>query len=507
MAAHLIESLWVTGYGTSAASGYAFFYQPGTMTPVSVYSNDAATTVVTQPVRLDANGRSSAPLYVKAPARAIIQNSNGATLADIERIDGDRAELVALANSSWPNSSTENAAWTALAASLGGTDGNFKAAGAGAVGRTITGRLSEQISVKDFGAKGDGITDDTAPLVAALLFASSQGGGIVYLPPGTYPCSQTLVLTNGTTLCGAGENISSIQNTSSTNNLISIAGLTSVFLRDVQLTALSSSSGAGISMTGNNFYVVFERVEVLHHRTGISQPSGIMQLFSIRECTIICDGNAAANGINLLGSQSTASIVGNYIDTGAAGQGNGIVVSGALDVSHNNVVASSVGITVTAGHATLAENGITGTTTYAGAGVGVVLGGSIITANSTLKAAVVTPSQGIWFSGHSGVVTSVGTTSAYTPNNTQYDYHRIRATAAGITITVNAPTQSALYPLASNSLTYVFDNASGGAVTWTIGAGLRIAAVAPANGFLVAVTVVYDQTLASWIEVSRGSAA
>src|SRR5712671_4424865 len=158
MAAHLIESLFVTGYGTAAASGFAFFYQPNTLTPVTVYSDDAAATVVTQPVRLDAAGKSSVPIYLIAPARAIIQNASGATLADIARIDGTRAELAALANPLWPGSASMNALATNLASSLGGTDGNFKAAGTGSVNRAIQAKLSEQVSVKDFGAKGDGVT-------------------------------------------------------------------------------------------------------------------------------------------------------------------------------------------------------------------------------------------------------------------------------------------------------------------------------------------------------------
>ena len=42
------------------------------------------------------------------------------------------------------------------------------------------------VSVKDFGAVGDGVVDDTAAIQAAINAASAAGGGTVYLPAGTY---------------------------------------------------------------------------------------------------------------------------------------------------------------------------------------------------------------------------------------------------------------------------------------------------------------------------------
>src|SRR5687767_15876492 len=119
MAARLIDSLWVASYGSQLASGRVYFYAPGTTTPVTVYQDDAATVVVTQPVSLDATGRTTVPIYATAPMRAVLFNSAGSQVTDIERIDGDRAELVALVNSSWPGYSSGQAALTALATRMG----------------------------------------------------------------------------------------------------------------------------------------------------------------------------------------------------------------------------------------------------------------------------------------------------------------------------------------------------------------------------------------------------
>jgi pectate lyase-like protein len=51
------------------------------------------------------------------------------------------------------------------------------------------------LSVKDYGAVGDGITDDTASIQAAMNDSATAGGGVVFFPKGTYACTQ-LTLTN-----------------------------------------------------------------------------------------------------------------------------------------------------------------------------------------------------------------------------------------------------------------------------------------------------------------------
>jgi hypothetical protein len=61
------------------------------------------------------------------------------------------------------------------------------------------------IDVRTFGAKIDGSTDDYAAIQAALDACATAGGGLVYLPPGTYRCSNVLAVGSYTTLMGAGD--------------------------------------------------------------------------------------------------------------------------------------------------------------------------------------------------------------------------------------------------------------------------------------------------------------
>ena len=60
---------------------------------------------------------------------------------------------------------------------------SFIQAGVGAVERTVQDKMREWVSVKDFGAVGDGVADDSAAILAAITAA---GGKQVKIPPGTY---------------------------------------------------------------------------------------------------------------------------------------------------------------------------------------------------------------------------------------------------------------------------------------------------------------------------------
>jgi hypothetical protein len=60
----------------------------------------------------------------------------------------------------------------------------FTQAGAGAVQRTVDSKLKEVVSVKDFGAVGDGVTNDNAAFAAA--YAAAPEWGTIVIPSGEY---------------------------------------------------------------------------------------------------------------------------------------------------------------------------------------------------------------------------------------------------------------------------------------------------------------------------------
>jgi len=69
------------------------------------------------------------------------------------------------------------------------------------------------LNVRDFGAKGDGVTKDTAAIQKAIDAAGTQGGGTVFVPAGKYLCGTlhlksyvTLDLDNGSTILASTDN-------------------------------------------------------------------------------------------------------------------------------------------------------------------------------------------------------------------------------------------------------------------------------------------------------------
>jgi len=83
---------------------------------------------------------------------------------------------------------------------IGETSANlvsYTPAGTGAVDTTVQTKLRESVSVKDFGAVGDGVTDDTAAIQAAL-----DTGKPTFIPHGKYKITSELTWSDGSYLFG-----------------------------------------------------------------------------------------------------------------------------------------------------------------------------------------------------------------------------------------------------------------------------------------------------------------
>ena len=92
-------------------------------------------------------------------------------------------------------------------------------AGTGAVAITVQTKIRERVSVRDFGAKGDGVADDTAAIQAAVNYVFlkpkvgtlNQMGGIVWFPAGRYRITSTITsITDGITIAGEPSGLDSV---------------------------------------------------------------------------------------------------------------------------------------------------------------------------------------------------------------------------------------------------------------------------------------------------------
>jgi len=120
----------------------------------------------------------------------------------------------------------------------------FTQAGTGAVTRTVQSKLRDVVSVKDFGAVGDGVTDDSAAIQTAVN--SLTNGGTLVFPFGTYKVNTSIeIQKSNVTIIG---NNSSIDATALSYNA-AVRGSGAVFRftspNSSYTTTLSATSLAG----------------------------------------------------------------------------------------------------------------------------------------------------------------------------------------------------------------------------------------------------------------------
>ena len=116
--------------------------------------------------------------------------------------DAVKAIEAALGTSGSPNVPGQLRADLALESGAGLV--GFKQTGTGAVLRSLLAKLRDTVSVKDFGAVGDGVTDDTSAINTAITAAV---GKVLVFPPGQYKTSATIILRTNTTIHGYGAEV------------------------------------------------------------------------------------------------------------------------------------------------------------------------------------------------------------------------------------------------------------------------------------------------------------
>lgn len=203
--------------GNPLSGGLLYVYDAGTTNLATTYTTSAGTTPNANPVVLDSAGRVSNEIWLTTGGsfKFILKTSAGVLLWTKDNIPGIMAADALNAN---------NVAFTGYNGSTGtvsvlgtapGSDWiGYTPEGTAATPRTLQAKLRDTVSVKDFGAVGDGVTDDTAAIQAAFdsigtITASgyqdiSAKGVTLFFPAGRYLVTNTLYMPSNTRMQGTG---------------------------------------------------------------------------------------------------------------------------------------------------------------------------------------------------------------------------------------------------------------------------------------------------------------
>lgn len=131
---------------------------------------------------------------------------------------------------------------------LTGNTVNYTQGGTGASTRTVQSRLQDYVSIKDFGAVGDGVAND-APAIQACLNHCVANNKVAYAPSGTYLLNAKIAVTgcNRIGIIGDGSGVALFKRG---DNVVA-SSFTEMFSFTSTAAANSSFIGRGFSVDGN----------------------------------------------------------------------------------------------------------------------------------------------------------------------------------------------------------------------------------------------------------------
>ena len=165
--------------GTILTGGKLYTYAAGTTVLKTTYTSSSGSSAHTNPIILDSSGRvPGGEIWITSSDayKIVVKDSTNVVLGTYDNLNGADAAFIPF---------TGFDGQTGMVSDLAGDDGadwiGFQPSGGTA--RSVQAKLRDTVSVKDFGAVGDGIADDTVAFNNA--WAASNPNAVL-VPAGTY---------------------------------------------------------------------------------------------------------------------------------------------------------------------------------------------------------------------------------------------------------------------------------------------------------------------------------
>jgi len=220
-----------------AENGYARLFVRGTTTRASWYEDFEGTAVDSSGDNVDLDGDGRAIVYVNQYVTVEVYTSGGVQVTEFTV--GTSTPDVEYQGAAFTGTNYSSAATgagsgyavtlhTILARALtsfGSTDWNVLVNGAATSLQVAIGGMSGifyNVKSPAYGAVGDGVTDDTTAIQAAIDAAETAGGGIVFLPEGSYLVTSGLTLPSEVSLWGSGGEASVVGYSATTGSALTV---------------------------------------------------------------------------------------------------------------------------------------------------------------------------------------------------------------------------------------------------------------------------------------------